>query len=105
MGQLDQFAKQMFAEETEGVTHGAMVFQGPLELNMSEVRLDGLLAVREPSRLAELSAPWCEAREHDEIVMELKMAGDHLDRPMLERGLLRRQARQVQRVEDLSSIW
>jgi hypothetical protein len=71
MGQLDQFAKQMFAEETEVVTHGAVTWQIPPEIGLSEVRLDGLLQVRDPSRLVTLAAPWSEAGEHDEIVVEV----------------------------------
>lgn len=46
VGQLDQFAKDTFAQETASVTHGAAAWQLALELNMSEVCLDGLLLVR-----------------------------------------------------------
>ena len=99
MGQLDQFAKQTFAEETPTVTHGALIFQPTAEIGLSDVRLDGLLAVCNPAGLDELVAPWVLARGHDEIVLEIKMPGDHLDFPAVDRALLRRQARQVQRVE------
>ena len=42
MGQLDQFAKETFALETATVTRGAVAWQLPPELGMSEVRLDGV---------------------------------------------------------------
>src|SRR5688572_12281746 len=100
MGQLEQFAKQLFEQETSALTHGALAWQAPPEIGLAEVRLDGLLLVRLPARLASLLAPWSLAATSDEIVIELKMAGDHLDVVMIERALLRRQARQVQRMED-----
>lgn len=100
MGQLDQYAKQIFAEETELATRGAARFQDPVEINLSEVRLDGMLVVRDASRLRDLAAPWCQAGELDEAVLEVKMQGDHLNMPAIQRGPLRRQARQVQRSED-----
>jgi hypothetical protein len=37
-------------------------------------------------------------------MLELKLAGNHLDRKAVERALLRRQARQVQRLEDLPLV-
>ncbi len=105
VGQLDQFAKQMFAEETELATGGAAHFQEPVELNLTEVRLDGMLLVRDASRLVHLGAPWYEAGDLDEIVLEVKMPGDHVSMPAVQRGLLRRQARQVQRAEDARAPW
>jgi hypothetical protein len=100
MGQLDQFAKDTFALETATVTHGAVVWQLPPELGMSEVRLDGLLRVVNPAPLPALAAPWCLIERTDELVLEIKMPGDHLDLPAFDRALLRRLARQVQRHED-----
>jgi hypothetical protein len=43
VGRLDQFAKETFAAEVPAVTRGAATRQAPPELNMSEVRIDGLL--------------------------------------------------------------
>ncbi len=57
VGQLDQFAKDTFARETASVTHGAAAWQLAPELNMSEVRLDGLLLVHAPALLAPLAPP------------------------------------------------
>jgi hypothetical protein len=105
VGTLDLFAKQTFAEETEGVTHGAIAWEMPPELNLSEVRLDGMLLVRDQALLTVLPAPWCEAWAHDEIVLEIKMPGDHLGVKAMQRTLLRRQAWQVQRVEAKKPAW
>jgi hypothetical protein len=105
VGQLDQFAKDTFAAETASVTRGAIAWQPPPELGMSEVRLDGLLRVVDPRPLAALPAPWSAAEEADELVLEIKMPGDHLDLAAIERALLRRQVRQVQRCEDRDAPW
>lgn len=101
MGDLDQFAKQTFLEETPVVTHGAITGEVPPELGMSEVRLDLVLRVKEEAseELRRLPAPWSVAREHEEIVVEVKMQGDHLDAVTFQRALLRRQARQVRLTE------
>ncbi len=105
MGQLDQYAKQIFAEETERATGGAARWQEPVELNLTEVRLDGLLLVRDPVQLSRLCAPWSTAGDLDEVVLEIKMQGDHLSMHAVQRGLLRRQARQVHRGEDAKAPW
>src|SRR5688572_28107121 len=79
VGQLDQFAKDTFALETASVTHGAAAWQLAPELNMSEVRLDGLLLVHAPALLAPLAPPWSTVQEPGELVLEIKMPGDHVD--------------------------
>ncbi len=75
------------------------MWQDPPEIGLNHVQGDGMLIVRQPERLSALAAPWCAAAAHDEALIELKMVGDKLDVPAVERALLRRQARQVQRVE------
>jgi hypothetical protein len=105
MGHLDQFAKETFAQETANVTHGAAAWQLPPELNMSEVRLDGLLLVTAPSVLAALAPPWSTVKEPGELLLEIKMPGDHLDMIALDRAVLRRYARQVHRREDAKEAW
>jgi hypothetical protein len=105
VGQLDQFAKDTFALETTSVTHGAAAWQLAPELNMSEVRLDGLLLVHAPALLAPLAPPWSTVLEPGELVLEIKMPGDHVDMPATDRALLRRYARQVQRQEDPKTPW
>jgi len=72
---------------------------------MSEVRLDGLLLVHAPALLAALAPPWSTLREAGELVLEIKMPGDHLDMQAIDRAHLRRYARQVQRREDAKMLW
>src|SRR5581483_11553011 len=47
--------------------------------------------------LAALPAPW--SRLRGEATMDVKMPGDHIDRPALARGELRRHARWVRHLE------
>jgi len=61
--------------------------------------------IRRPHLLEHLAAPWPEAQPHGEVMLELKLAGDHLDRTAVERALLRRQGRQVQRLEEQDASW
>jgi hypothetical protein len=105
VGHLDQFAKETFAQETASVTRGAATWQLPPELNMSEVRLDGLLLVSNPAALTALAPPWSTVTDACELVLEIKMQGDHLDMTAIDRAVLRRYARQVQRREDASAPW
>jgi hypothetical protein len=100
MGHLEQFAQRTFAEETERITGGAVGWQDPPELRLEKVQSDGFLVIRRPGLLKHLAAPWPEAPPHPEVMLELKLAGNHLGRKEVERALLRRQARQVQRVEE-----
>jgi hypothetical protein len=105
MGQLELFAQRTFAEETERMTGGAAGWQDPPEVRLGKVTSDGLLVIRRPDLLAPLHAPWPEAQLHDEVMVELKLDGNHLDRKAVERALLRRQARQVQRLEEQDASW
>lgn len=105
MGQSDLFAKRTFAEETERVTGGAAAWVDPPEIRLEKVQSDGLLVMRRPDLLAKLPPPWPDAQGHAEAMVELKLAGDHLDRREIERALLRRQARQVQRIEEEDPGW
>ncbi len=105
MGAPDQFAKATFALETEDITGGALRWEGPQEVGLTEVRLDGLLAVRAPGRLAGLPPPWPDASRHVDVGVEVKMPGDHLDPLALWRGELRRAAWQVHRAEREKAGW
>lgn len=101
MGEADQFCKQVLGEEVPRLAGGdALSFEVPAESPLVEVRPDGLLRVLDAARLASLPAPWSLLQPFDEALVEVKMQGDHLDQSALERLLLRRQVRQVQRVED-----
>src|SRR5882762_4622245 len=105
MGQPEMFAQRTFAEETERITSGAVGWRDPPEIRLGKVQSDGILVVRRPRPLERLIAPWSEARTHSEVMLELKLAGNHLDRRAVERALPRRQARQVQRLEDEDALW
>ncbi len=105
MGHLEQFAQRTFAEETEGITGGGAGWQDPAEIRLEKIVSDGFLVIRQPRLLEHLPPPWPEARHHEEVMIELKLAGNHLDRRAVERALLRRQARQVQRLEEQDPSW
>jgi hypothetical protein len=105
MGHLEQFAQRTFAEETERITGGAAGWQDPPEVRLEKVQPDGILAIHRSHLLEQLVAPWPLAQPHSEVMIELKLAGNHLDREAVERALLRRQARQVQRVEEQDASW
>ena len=57
MGQLEQFAQQTFADETERTTGGAAGWQDPPEIRLEKVTADGFLIIRQPQLLARLPAP------------------------------------------------
>ena len=103
MGPPEQFAQRTFAEETERVTDGAAGWQDPPEIRLEKVQSDGFLVIREPGRLQHLPAPWPEAQRHGEVMIELKMAGNHLDRKEVVRAQLRQLARELQRLEEDAS--
>jgi hypothetical protein len=105
MGHLELFAQRTFAEETERITGGAAGWQDPPEIRLEKVQSDGFLVIRRPHLLEHLAAPWPAAQPHGEVMLELKLAGNHLDRKAVERALLRRQARQVQRLEEQDALW
>jgi hypothetical protein len=103
MGYLELFAQRTFAEETERITGGAAGWRDPPEIRLEKVQADGFLVIRHPQPLEHLAAPWPLAQPHSEVMLELKLAGNHLDREAVERALLRRQARQLQRVQEDAS--
>jgi len=103
MGHPEQFAQRTFAEETERVTKGAAGWQDPPEIRLEKVQPDGFLVIRQPHLLQDLPAPWPEAQPHAEVMIELKLAGNHLDRKEIARAQLRRQARELQRIEEDAS--
>jgi hypothetical protein len=105
MGRLEQFAQQTFAEETERITGGAAEWKDPPELRLQRVTSDGGLVLRQPHRLKHLASPWPQAQPHDEVVIELKLVGNHLDRRAVERAVLRRQVRLVQWIEEHDPTW
>lgn len=105
MGQRELFAQRTFADETERITDGGAGWREPFEIRLEKVTSDGFLVVRQSKRLQKLAAPWPQAQLHDEVMLELKLAGNHVDRTAVERALLRRQARVVQRLEEQDASW
>jgi hypothetical protein len=105
MGSLDQFAKATFALETEVITAGAITWEGPQEVGLTEVRLDGLLTVRDPGRVTGLAPPWKDAGRHADVVVEVKMPGDHLNPLEIRRAELRRAAWHVRRHQREGPDW
>lgn len=105
VGALDQFAKATFAADTADITGGAIVWKGPKEVGLTEVHLDGLLSVQAPERVVRLPAPWCDAARHADVVLETKMAGDHVHPLSLRRAELRRAAWHVRRTESEGEDW
>jgi hypothetical protein len=105
MGHPEQFVQRTFAEETERITGGAAGWQDSPEIRLEEVQRGGYFVIRRPQMLAHLAAPWPEAQPHDEVMIELTLAGNRLDRGSVERALFRRQARQVQRLEEQDASW
>ena len=93
------FAQRTFADETDRITSGAAGWQEPAEMRLETVTSDGFLVVHEPHRLVQLASPWPLAKAHGEVMIELKLPGNHLDRIAVEKALLRRKARQLERVE------
>ncbi len=105
MGAPDQFAKATFATDTADITDGGVRWEGPQEVGLTEVRLDGLLSVQAPARLAGLPPPWRNAAEHADVAVEIKMPGDHLDPVTIWRAELRRAAWHVRRGEREGPEW
>jgi hypothetical protein len=99
MGKPDLFAKRTFATQTEPLTGGAASWKEAPEIGLEQVQSDGILVIHDLIRLKELAPPWNLVTEIDEIVLEFKMQGDHLDLPAISRTLLRRQARETHRLE------
>jgi len=104
MGRPEQFAQRTFAEETQRITKGAVGWQDPPEIRLEKIQSDGFLVIRQPPLLQHLPAPWPEAQLHTEVMIELKLAGNHLDRKEVARAQLRRQARELQRLEE-NALW
>lgn len=98
MGHLDQLAKRTFATETPVITSNGVLWEDPPEIPTADLHADGYMLVADRDKLTQLPAPWRAAAEVDEILIEIKTPGNHVDALQYERALLRRQARQVQRV-------
>ncbi|WP_437980355.1 hypothetical protein [Sorangium sp. So ce117] len=78
MGKLDGFAKLTFAEDTPRVTGGSAAWHRPPEVRLERVQADGYLRVLRPEGLVPLARLWPAACDHDEVLVEIKRAGDHV---------------------------
>jgi len=99
MGKPDLFAKRTLATQTEPLTHGAASWKEAPQIRLEHVQSDGILVIHDALYLKNLEPPWNLVDDSDEILVECKMQGDHVDRLDVLRMLLRRQAREVQRTE------
>ncbi|MGK3986955.1 hypothetical protein WME99_28205 [Sorangium sp. So ce136] len=102
MGRLDRFAKQTFAAGAVRFVVSPTAWKEAPEVRRERVQVAGHLRVLRPEGLA---APWPEARDHEEVLVELKLAGDCVDVAEVKRALLRRQAREIERIEESSPPW
>ncbi len=99
MGQLDQLAKRILREETPTSTQQRVAFDVPPEVPVGALAPDGVIRVVQAVGLTSLPAPWCRLRA--EATLDVKMPGDHCDRPALARNELRRLARWTRLLEEL----
>ena len=86
MGHLELFAQRTFAEDTERITEGAAGWRDPAEVPLEKITSDGFLVLRQADRLARLTEPWPHAGPHAEVMLELKLAGNHLTRIEVDAG-------------------
>jgi hypothetical protein len=102
MGFSEQFAQRTLAEDAARIDGGLARWRRPLEIHLEKVITDGSLVPLDRDPGAHLAAPWSELPRyrHSEVLIELKMPGNHLDLKEVERALLRRQALRVVRLEE-----
>jgi vacuolar-type H+-ATPase subunit H len=96
MGAPDILAKALFAAHTAAITDGACAWLPPSEVPLNAIEPDGFLLIYDTDRLRSLPAPW-RLFEKGEVLLEIKMPGDHMDQEQWLRALLRRAARDVER--------
>ena len=86
MGQLEQFAQRTFADKTGRITGAGAGWEDPPEIRLGKAKANGLLLIHRPQLLEHLSSPWREAGPDGEMMLELKLAGNQLDRSAVERA-------------------
>jgi hypothetical protein len=99
MGKLDQLAKRILREETPDATRHHVAFEVPPEVPVGALAPDGVVTVVSAPGLDALPPPWCRLRV--DATLDVKMPGDHSDRPALARNELRRLARWTRLLEEL----
>ena len=98
VGKPDLFAKRTMADHAGPLTNGGATWKDAPEIGLEKVQGDGILAVHDPARLQLLPPPWNTVSIPEEIFVEFKMLGDHVDLEAISRVELRRQARETQRI-------
>ncbi len=98
VGKPDLFAKRTMADNAGPLTRGGASWKDAPEIGFEKVQSDGILVIHDPARLQLLPSPWNLVPVPEEILLEFKMWGDHIDLEAVMRTLLRRQARETQRV-------
>jgi len=99
MGKPDQLAKRILREETPDATRRHVAFEMPPEVPVGALVPDGVVTVVSRPGLDALPPPWCRLRV--DATLDVKMPGDHSDRPALARNELRRLARWTRLLEEL----
>src|SRR5262249_26245132 len=99
MGGPDQFIKDLFRDETASATGDRVLFEVPPEVPTRQLTPDGRFTCAVALvEIASLPAPLCHLR--GEALVDVKMPGDHTDRPALARAVFRRWARWVSVLEE-----
>jgi hypothetical protein len=96
---LDEIGKKVFEDETPLATKNALTFLRDPTSSLQSAEGDGLLLAKaENVNLSSMSAPWrFFPREKPEVMIELKMRGDHTDEYAVQRALLQRHALEFER--------
>jgi hypothetical protein len=91
---LDEMGKKVFEEETPLATKNALTFRRDPTSSIQSAEGDGLLLASSLGvNLASLPAPWrFFPKNQPEVMIELKMRGDHTDEHAVHRALLQRNA-------------
>lgn len=94
MPNLDEIGKKVFEEETPLATKNALTFRRDPTSSIQSAEGDGLLLASALGvNLSSLPAPWrFFPKEAPEVMIELKMRGDHTDEHAVHRALLQRNA-------------
>lgn len=94
MPNLDEIGKKVFEEETPKATNNALTFRRDPTSSIQSAEGDGLLlASSQGVNLSHMQAPWrFFPKEAPEVMIELKMRGDHTDEHAVHRALLQRNA-------------
>lgn len=99
MPNLDEIGKAVFEEETPKATQNALTFRRDPTSSLQSAEGDGLLLASSLGvNLSHMQAPWrFFPKDQPEVMIELKMRGDHTDEHAVHRALLQRNAWEFER--------